>query len=127
MVVDDTQAIVADFIIECHGQNSMQFDFSHSTVVSTQWVASCFEVYVYVVMVASLLCVQANNLSYHALLFANFYKLPVLTCKFLYRWATCKMLEVILSSLLCAVASHSQGLKTSVSACHNMERKIEFC
>uniref|UniRef100_A0ACD6A4A3 Uncharacterized protein n=1 Tax=Avena sativa TaxID=4498 RepID=A0ACD6A4A3_AVESA len=44
MVVDDAQATVADFIIECHGQNSMQCDFSRSTVVSTQWIASCFEV-----------------------------------------------------------------------------------
>ncbi|CAM0874720.1 unnamed protein product [Alopecurus aequalis] len=44
MVVDDTQTNIADFIIECHGQNSMQCDFSHSTVVSTQWIASCFEV-----------------------------------------------------------------------------------
>lgn len=44
MVVDDAQATNADFIIECHGQNSMQCDFPHSTVVSTQWIASCFEV-----------------------------------------------------------------------------------
>jgi hypothetical protein len=45
-MVDDAQATVADFIIECHGQKGMQCDFSHSTVVSTQWIASCFEVYV---------------------------------------------------------------------------------
>ncbi|KAK1646712.1 hypothetical protein QYE76_064517 [Lolium multiflorum] len=43
-MVDDAQATVADFIIECHGQKGMQCDFSHSTVVSTQWIASCFEV-----------------------------------------------------------------------------------
>ncbi|XP_037421757.1 DNA topoisomerase 2-binding protein 1-A-like [Triticum dicoccoides] len=44
MVVDDAQATGVDFIIECHGQNSMQCDYSHSTVVSTQWIASCIEV-----------------------------------------------------------------------------------
>lgn len=55
MVVDDAQATAVDFIIECHGQNSMQCDYSHSTVVSTQWIASCIEVHVYVLMVASLL------------------------------------------------------------------------
>ncbi|KAM0908938.1 hypothetical protein ACQ4PT_015124 [Festuca glaucescens] len=43
-MVDDAQATVADFIIECHGWKGMQCDFSHSTVVSTQWIASCFEV-----------------------------------------------------------------------------------
>ncbi|KAM3311676.1 hypothetical protein ACQJBY_031981 [Aegilops geniculata] len=44
MAVDDAQATAVDFIIECHGQNSMQCDYSHSTVVSTQWIASCIEV-----------------------------------------------------------------------------------
>ena len=73
MVVGDAQATVADFIIECHGQNNMQCDFSHSTVVSTQWIASCFEVYVYVVMVACLPCIQADDLSYPAHLLANFF------------------------------------------------------
>ncbi|XP_044980587.1 DNA topoisomerase 2-binding protein 1 isoform X1 [Hordeum vulgare subsp. vulgare] len=43
MVADDAQETAVDFIIECHGQNSMQCDYSHSTVVSTQWIASCFE------------------------------------------------------------------------------------
>ncbi|XP_024310454.1 DNA topoisomerase 2-binding protein 1 isoform X3 [Brachypodium distachyon] len=43
MLVDDAQTVV-DFIIECHGQNNMQCDFSHSTFVSTQWIASCLEV-----------------------------------------------------------------------------------
>jgi hypothetical protein len=82
----------------------------------------------YVVMVASLLCIQeADCPSYPALVLANFYKLPVLTYKFLYRWATCKMLEVTQSSLLCVVASHSQGLRTFVSVFHNMKTKIEFC
>lgn len=73
MVADDAQTTAADYIIECHGQNSMQCDFPHSTVVSTQWIASCLEVHVYV-LVASLLCIQeADGLSYLALLLANFY------------------------------------------------------
>ncbi|XP_062198046.1 uncharacterized protein LOC133900812 [Phragmites australis] len=42
-MVDDIQSTVVDFIIECHGQNSMPCDFSHSTVVSTQWIRSCLE------------------------------------------------------------------------------------
>lgn len=44
IVVDDMQSTTVDYTIECHGQNSMPCDFSHSTVVSTQWIRSCFEV-----------------------------------------------------------------------------------
>lgn len=40
---NDIQSTVVDFIIECHGQNSLPCDFSHSTVVSTQWIRSCLE------------------------------------------------------------------------------------
>ncbi|KAF8711199.1 hypothetical protein HU200_029215 [Digitaria exilis] len=43
IVVDDMQSTTVDYTIECHGQNSMPCDFSHSTVVSTQWIRSCFE------------------------------------------------------------------------------------
>ncbi|XP_066336838.1 uncharacterized protein [Miscanthus floridulus] len=40
---NDMQSTVVDFIIECHGQNSLPCDFSHSAVVSTQWIRSCLE------------------------------------------------------------------------------------
>nr|CAB3491152.1 unnamed protein product [Digitaria exilis] len=43
IVVDDMQSTTVDYTIECHGQNSMPCDFSHSTVVSTQWIRSCLE------------------------------------------------------------------------------------
>ncbi|CAO2152844.1 unnamed protein product [Urochloa humidicola] len=43
IVVDHIQSTIVDYIIECHGRNSMPCDFSHSTVVSTQWIRSCFE------------------------------------------------------------------------------------
>ncbi|KAG0529102.1 hypothetical protein BDA96_05G069500 [Sorghum bicolor] len=43
VMVDDIQSTAVDFIIECHGQNSLPCDFSHSTVVSTQWIRSCLE------------------------------------------------------------------------------------
>ncbi|CAM0151749.1 unnamed protein product [Urochloa decumbens] len=42
-VVDDIQATIVDYIIECHGRNSMLCDSSHSTVVSTHWIRSCLE------------------------------------------------------------------------------------
>ncbi|CAD6254402.1 unnamed protein product [Miscanthus lutarioriparius] len=40
---NDIQSTVVDFIIECHGQNSLPCDLSHSAVVSTQWIRSCLE------------------------------------------------------------------------------------
>ncbi|CAO2152825.1 unnamed protein product [Urochloa humidicola] len=43
IVVDHIQSTIVDYIIECHGRNSMHCDFSHSTVVSTQWIRSCLE------------------------------------------------------------------------------------
>lgn len=51
------------------------------------------------------------------------------TFKNLCRRTAYKMLGVILSSLLCAVASHSQDLKAFVSVFHfhNMERKKDIC
>uniref|UniRef100_A0A804MJJ0 BRCT domain-containing protein n=1 Tax=Zea mays TaxID=4577 RepID=A0A804MJJ0_MAIZE len=42
VMVDDIHSTAADFIIECHGQNSLPCDFSHS-LVSTQWIRSCLE------------------------------------------------------------------------------------
>jgi len=51
---NDIQSTVVDFIIECHGQNSLPCDFSHSAVVSTQWIRSCLEVHASVVEVTLL-------------------------------------------------------------------------
>jgi topoisomerase (DNA) II binding protein 1 len=54
VMVDDIQSTAVDFIIECHGQNSLPCDFSHSTVVSTQWIRSCLEVHASVLEVTLL-------------------------------------------------------------------------
>ncbi|CAL4985386.1 unnamed protein product [Urochloa decumbens] len=43
IVVNDTQSTVVDYTIECHERNGMPCDFSHSTVVSTQWIRTCLE------------------------------------------------------------------------------------
>lgn len=43
VVVDDIQSAVVDYTIECHGRNGTPCDFSHSTVVSTQWIRTCLE------------------------------------------------------------------------------------
>ncbi|CAD6254379.1 unnamed protein product [Miscanthus lutarioriparius] len=51
---NDIQSTVVDFIIECHGQNSLPCDLSHSAVVSTQWIRSCLEVHASVVEVTLL-------------------------------------------------------------------------
>lgn len=53
VMVDDIHSTAADFIIECHGQNSLPCDFSHS-LVSTQWIRSCLEVHVSVIEVTLL-------------------------------------------------------------------------